>query len=105
MTNDDNGAVRAAMSAARVSGHDLVLLSLQAELLRQELARSQAAAEALVQRQIVAMPLTDDPDYRRHLIGDILAISTGMTALSVHVTEIMATIQRITPAQPAPTTA
>jgi hypothetical protein len=105
MIHEDNGAVCAVLNAACVPGQDLALLRLQVGLLQQALGRSQMAAERLVERQIVAMPTADEPEFRLKLIRDVMAVSTALAALGVHTSELLATIARITPAQPAPASA
>ena len=105
MTNENNGAARAVVNAIAVPRHEIIALRLQAELFQQALKRSLEAAETLVQRQVVAMPMTDDPDFRRNLISDVLAVSTTLAGLSADTDALLAAIQHVAPAQPVPASA
>jgi hypothetical protein len=103
MTEETNGAPRAALSADRVLMRDLIALQLQLELFERALNLNREATENLVQRQVIAIPLTDEPDYRLNLIHDVMAVTVAFEGLSVHAHELLAAIERVAPVTSAAT--
>jgi hypothetical protein len=101
MTNENNGAARAALTADRALARDLIVFKLQHELFQHALKEHHDAVEALVQRQVNEIPLVDEPDYRLNLIRDISAVHMALQGITVHGRELLAAIEKVMPVNPA----
>ena len=103
MPNKNNGALRAVLITDRVLRRDLIALQFQIKLFEHALAEHYDAVEALVQRQVNEIPLSDEPDYRRNLIHDIFAVHMALQGVTVHGRELLAAIERVAPVTSAAT--
>jgi len=83
-------------AAGAVPAHvtrQLLTLRMMAERLVLLLSRNEEAVATLIQRQIIEIPLTDEPDYRLNLIKDIQAVqgtAINVTAFGVLVRDMLA---------------
>ena len=97
MPKKDNGALRAVLIKDRVLQRDLIALQFQIKLFESALVEHHDAVEALLQRQVNKIPLTDEPDYRLNLIRDISAVHITLLGVTVRGCELLAAIERVAP--------
>ena len=82
--------------------HDIVAVSLQAEMFRHAIEHGLAATAALIQRQVDDQPSLNDPEFRFKLIHDVVITMTAMEQINLHAKTLVETIEQITPPYPSP---